>query len=93
MIDKFLQSGTSVSLEDSQLTTADSVSTISADEEFTLRDVFNSQRCFNCHSYVTEYEEDIVILCVVVLSTFVHRDPEMAAPLLMEILCTVSRCV
>ena len=70
---------------------ADSDSTISVDEEFGLRETFNSQRCSSCQCTITEYEDDVITLCVVVLSTFVHRDPEMSAPLLMEVLCTVSR--
>ena len=61
------------------------------DEESGIREAFTSQRCPSCQSVITEYNEDIITLCVVVLSTFIHRDPEAAAPFLMEILCTVSR--
>ena len=88
-----LQAGKSVSAEDVHFGRADSESTVSVEDDSTLKDVINSQRCSSCHSLMTEYEEEDAVLCIVVLSTFIHRDPELAAPILMDMLITVSRSV
>ncbi|XP_033647940.1 protein unc-79 homolog [Asterias rubens] len=48
-------------------------------------------RCTDCGVLLEEYDDDTVSLAIVVLSTLVHRDPELAAPLLLEMLQVVAR--
>ena len=50
-------------------------------------------RCADCGALLEEYDDDTISLAIVVLSTFVHRDPELAAPLLLEMLQVVGRWV
>nr|XP_042898256.1 protein unc-79 homolog isoform X2 [Parasteatoda tepidariorum] len=49
------------------------------------------ERCTECGSVIEEYSDEEIGLCIVILSTFVHREPSMAAPLLPKILRIVSR--
>ncbi|XP_065069505.1 protein unc-79 homolog [Rhopilema esculentum] len=77
--------------QEGPMTIGDSESTSLCGEELTLMDIVNSQKCPDCQSCVRDYDQETVNLCIVVLSTFIHRDPEMAAPLLMEMLGVVSR--
>lgn len=39
-----------------------------------------------------EYDEDTLGLAVVVLSMFVHLSPDLAAPMLLDIMQSVGRC-
>ena len=48
-------------------------------------------RCTNCGAVREEYAEDEVGHCIIILNTFISREPALAAPLLPEILLTVSR--
>ena len=48
-------------------------------------------RCTNCGAVREEYAEDEVGHCIIILNTFIAREPALAAPLLPEILLTVSR--
>ena len=48
-------------------------------------------RCSFCGVVREEYSEDELGHCVIVLSTFINREPGLAAPLLPEILLTVTR--
>ncbi|XP_072170179.1 protein unc-79 homolog [Diadema setosum] len=48
-------------------------------------------KCSDCGAILEEYDDDSISLAIVVLSTFVHRDPELAAPLLLEMLQVVGR--
>ncbi|XP_041469783.1 protein unc-79 homolog [Lytechinus variegatus] len=48
-------------------------------------------KCTDCGALLEEYDDDTISLAIVVLSTFVHRDPELAAPLLLEMLQVVGR--
>ena len=82
-----------MSQEDGPMTIGDSESTSSCGEELTLMDIVNSQKCPDCQSCLRDYDQETVNLCIVVLSTFIHRDPELAAPWLMEMLGVVSRLV
>ncbi|KAG8194067.1 hypothetical protein JTE90_003015 [Oedothorax gibbosus] len=50
-----------------------------------------SERCTECCALLEEYSDEEVGLCVVVLATFVRREPAMAAPLLPTVLKVVSR--
>ncbi|CAM1320186.1 UNC79 (predicted) [Pycnogonum litorale] len=49
------------------------------------------ERCMDCGSILEEYSDEELGLCIVVLATFIHREPALAAPLLPEILKTVSK--
>ncbi|XP_022099411.1 protein unc-79 homolog isoform X2 [Acanthaster planci] len=48
-------------------------------------------KCTDCGVLLEEYDDDTVSLAIVVLSALVHRDPELAAPLLLEMLQVVAR--
>ena len=74
-----------------RLARIDSSSSAPSEDDILLSRVFSSKKCDNCGCVLSEYEEDVVNLCIVVLSTFIHRDAEMAAPYLMNMLCIVSR--
>lgn len=51
------------------------------------------ERCTECGAVVEEYNDEEIGLCIVILSTFVHREPAMAAPLLPKMLRIVARFV
>lgn len=46
-----------------------------------------------CGIIMEEYSDEELGLCIIVLATFVHREPAAAAPLLPEILTVVSKYV
>ncbi|KAF2367443.1 hypothetical protein FHG87_001798 [Trinorchestia longiramus] len=48
-------------------------------------------RCLECGEGTEEFSNDDLGLCTIVLSTFVHRNPALAAPLLPRMLHTVAR--
>jgi len=48
-------------------------------------------RCPECHVVLESYDDDTVSLCIVCLATFIHREPALAAPLLLDMLHAVSR--
>ena len=48
-------------------------------------------RCSHCGAIKEEYSEDELSHCIVILNTFVNREPSLAAPLLPEILITLTR--
>ncbi|XP_062325282.1 protein unc-79 homolog isoform X3 [Osmerus eperlanus] len=50
-----------------------------------------TDRCRDCGAVLEEYDEETLGLAVVVLSMFVHLSPEMAAPLLLDIVQSVGR--
>ncbi|XP_057379206.1 protein unc-79 homolog [Daphnia carinata] len=43
-------------------------------------------RCSKCNAPFEEFSEEELGLCIVIISTFVHREPALAAPMLPEIL-------
>ena len=47
--------------------------------------------CDRCGHVKEEYGEDEVGHCIVILSTFINREPSLTAPLLPEILLTMTR--
>lgn len=47
-------------------------------------------RCPECGLIKEEYSDEELGLCIIVLGTFIHREPAIAAPLLPEILSTVA---
>lgn len=48
-------------------------------------------RCRDCGAVLEEYDEDTLGLAVVVLSMFIHLSPDLAAPLLLDIMQSVGR--
>jgi len=48
-------------------------------------------RCPTCHVVLESYDDETVSLCIVCLATFIHREPALAAPLLLDMLHAVSR--
>lgn len=48
-------------------------------------------RCSNCGAITEEYSEDELGHCIIVVGAFINREPSLAAPLLPEILLTVTR--
>ncbi|KAL2095492.1 hypothetical protein ACEWY4_010211 [Coilia grayii] len=65
---------------------------VPAPEEFTDdQPTTMTDRCRDCGAVLEEYDEDTLGLAVVVLSMFIHLSPDLAAPLLLEILQSVSR--
>ncbi|VVC24664.1 Hypothetical protein CINCED_3A004663 [Cinara cedri] len=50
------------------------------------------ERCSDCGTRKEEYSDDEIGLCVVLLGTFVHRAPSVAACLLPKILIVLAKC-
>lgn len=48
-------------------------------------------RCSDCGTRKEEYSDDEIGLCIVLLGTFVHRAPSVAACLLPEILTILAK--
>ena len=46
-----------------------------------------------CNAYLSHYSEDEVGHCIIILSTLINREPSLCAPLLPEILLTVTRVI
>ena len=51
------------------------------------------ERCPDCNAVLEQYDDETIGLCIVVLSTYIHREPSLATPLLLESLIAVSRYV
>ncbi|XP_015463394.3 protein unc-79 homolog isoform X1 [Astyanax mexicanus] len=51
----------------------------------------NDERCRDCGAVLEEYDEETLALAVVVLSMFIHLSPDLAAPLLLDIMQSVGR--
>lgn len=49
-------------------------------------------RCRDCAAVLEEYDEETLGLAVVVLSMFIHLSPDLAAPMLLDIMQSVGRC-
>ncbi|XP_072555287.1 protein unc-79 homolog isoform X3 [Paramormyrops kingsleyae] len=65
---------------------------VPAPEEFTdEQPTTMSDRCRDCGAVLEEYDEETLGLAVVVLSMFIHLSPDLAAPLLLDILQSVGR--
>ncbi|KAM4664558.1 LOW QUALITY PROTEIN: protein unc-79 homolog [Discoglossus pictus] len=50
-----------------------------------------SDRCHDCGAILEEYDEETLGLAIVVLLTFIHLSPDLAAPLLLDIMQSVGR--
>ncbi|XP_036332935.1 protein unc-79 homolog isoform X5 [Rhagoletis pomonella] len=48
-------------------------------------------RCTDCGALIEEYTDEDIGILIVILGTFIHREPAMAAPFLPEILTLTSR--
>ncbi|XP_018583101.2 protein unc-79 homolog isoform X4 [Scleropages formosus] len=65
---------------------------VPAPEEFTdEQPTTMSDRCRDCGAVLEEYDEETLGLAVVVLSMFIHLSPDLAAPLLLDIMQSVGR--
>ncbi|XP_064181312.1 protein unc-79 homolog isoform X2 [Anguilla rostrata] len=65
---------------------------VPAPEEFTdEQPTTMTDRCRDCGAVLEEYDEDTLGLAVVVLSMFIHLSPDLAAPLLLDIMQSVGR--
>ena len=49
------------------------------------------ERCSECNLVLEQYDDETVGLCVTVLATFIHREPTLATPMLLNMLQCVSR--
>ncbi|XP_078796405.1 protein unc-79 homolog isoform X9 [Oryzias latipes] len=57
------------------------------DEQPTLM----SDKCRDCAAVLEEYDEETLSLAVIVLSMFIHLSPDLAAPMLLDIMQSVGR--
>ncbi|XP_046579791.1 LOW QUALITY PROTEIN: protein unc-79 homolog [Haliotis rubra] len=48
------------------------------------------ERCAECGAVLEQYDDDTIGLCTTVLATFIHREPALAMPMLLEMLQSVS---
>ncbi|MBZ3873390.1 Protein unc-79-like protein [Sciurus carolinensis] len=65
---------------------------VPAPEEFTdEQPTVMTDKCHDCGATLEEYDEETLGLAIVVLSTFIHLSPDLAAPLLLDIMQSVGR--
>ncbi|XP_045057896.2 protein unc-79 homolog isoform X3 [Desmodus rotundus] len=65
---------------------------VPAPEEFTdEQPTVMADKCHDCGAVLEEYDEETLGLAIVVLSTFIHLSPDLAAPLLLDIMQSVGR--
>lgn len=50
-------------------------------------------RCSECGAQIEEYSDEEIGIMIIILNTFIHREPALAAAFLPEILTTVSKYV
>ncbi|EDV23776.1 uncharacterized protein TRIADDRAFT_57317 [Trichoplax adhaerens] len=53
--------------------------------------IFDITKCIKCGELISAYDQENICLGILVLSTFVYRYPEMAAPQLLRILRCIAR--
>ncbi|KAI4892270.1 hypothetical protein NFI96_000535 [Prochilodus magdalenae] len=64
---------------------------VPAPEDFSDEQPTNmADRCRDCGAVLEEYDEETLALAVVVLSMFIHLSPDLAAPLLLDIMQSVG---
>lgn len=56
-----------------------------------MGDVCVCHRCSECGVMLEEYSDEEIGIMVIILGTFIHREPGLAAPFLPEILSTVTK--
>ena len=49
------------------------------------------ERCSECNLVLEQYDDETIGLCITVLATFIHREPTLATPMLLNMLQCVSR--
>lgn len=54
-------------------------------------EVVQVDRCAECNAVLEQYDEDTVSLCIISLATFIHREPALAASLLLDSLYVTAR--
>nr|XP_033809162.1 protein unc-79 homolog [Geotrypetes seraphini] len=65
---------------------------VPAPEEFSDdQPTLMTDKCHDCGATLEEYDEETLGLAIVVLSTFIHLSPDLAAPLLLDIMQSVGR--
>ncbi|KAF2986245.1 hypothetical protein EK904_009773 [Melospiza melodia maxima] len=65
---------------------------VPAPEEFADdQPILMTDKCHDCGAVLEEYDEETLGLAIVVLSTFIHLSPDLAAPLLLDIMQSVGR--
>uniref|UniRef100_A0A8C8RZQ8 Unc-79 homolog, NALCN channel complex subunit n=1 Tax=Pelusios castaneus TaxID=367368 RepID=A0A8C8RZQ8_9SAUR len=65
---------------------------VPAPEEFTDdQPTMMTDKCHDCGAILEEYDEETLGLAIVALSTFIHLSPDLAAPLLLDIMQSVGR--
>uniref|UniRef100_A0A8C0EGH5 Unc-79 homolog, NALCN channel complex subunit n=1 Tax=Bubo bubo TaxID=30461 RepID=A0A8C0EGH5_BUBBB len=65
---------------------------VPAPEEFADdQPIVMTDKCHDCGAILEEYDEETLGLAIVVLSTFIHLSPDLAAPLLLDIMQSVGR--
>nr|AYV89233.1 unc-79-like protein [Tetranychus evansi] len=50
-----------------------------------------NERCSSCGAVLEEFSEDEIGMCIVILGSYIHREPAMSAPLLPEMLKLISK--
>uniref|UniRef100_A0A8C5T3P5 Unc-79 homolog, NALCN channel complex subunit n=1 Tax=Malurus cyaneus samueli TaxID=2593467 RepID=A0A8C5T3P5_9PASS len=65
---------------------------VPAPEEFADdQPILMTDKCHDCGAVLEEYDEETLGLAIVVLSTFIHLSPDLAAPLLLDIMQSIER--
>uniref|UniRef100_A0A8C0V713 Unc-79 homolog, NALCN channel complex subunit n=1 Tax=Cyanistes caeruleus TaxID=156563 RepID=A0A8C0V713_CYACU len=65
---------------------------VPAPEEFADdQPILMTDKCHDCGAILEEYDEETLGLAIVVLSTFIHLSPDLAAPLLLDIMQSIER--
>ena len=67
------------------------VATMSKQSQLRIGEETVIDRCATCGALTERYTHSEVALSLVVVNTFVHRDPQLAAPLLPEIMIVAAR--
>lgn len=49
------------------------------------------ERCSRCGNVLEQFSEEEIGMCIIILGTYVHREPSLAAPILPEVLKLVSK--
>lgn len=67
------------------------------DNPYADTDLHNQQiavpKCDKCGQAIEHYNEECIGYCIIVCGTLVHREPGVAAPLLMDMIETIGRSV
>lgn len=50
-----------------------------------------ADRCSECGVLLEEYSDEEIGIMIIILGTYIHREPALAAPYLPEILTTVTK--